>query len=104
MVSAWAKKVVDPAPLVRKVGQDHAIGNKHGRSENGVELCKTQDGPFQSNARKHRLFRDRKKDRKDTTVQPRRLKTKWRWWIDRQHPCRFGPEPDFKTDSAEKPS
>ena len=43
MVSAWAKKAVDPEPLCGKVDQDHAIGDNAWKLG---DIVQTQDAPF----------------------------------------------------------
>jgi hypothetical protein len=40
MVPAWAKKAVDAAPLCGKATNIMPSATTHGRSENGVVLCK----------------------------------------------------------------
>jgi hypothetical protein len=59
MVSAWAKKAVDPEPLCGKSTKIMRSVTTHGSLENGVVLCKPRTLLFQSKAILHRfVFRE----------------------------------------------
>ena len=55
MVSAWAKKVEDPAPLCEKSAKIMRSVTTYRRSEIGGVLCKPRTVPFQSKAVLHRF-------------------------------------------------